>query len=105
MANVFTDANFEEMALKADKLVVVDFWAQWCGPCMALSPIIEEIAAEFEGKAIIGKVNVDECPAVTKRYGVRNIPTVLFIKNGEVIEKQVGATNKSTLVAKLEAAL
>ncbi len=105
MAQTFTDANFEELVLKADKVAMVDFWAQWCGPCLALGPTIEEIANEYQGKAVVGKVNVDECPAVTKKYGIRNIPTVLFIKNGEIVDKQVGKTSKSDLVSKLDAQL
>lgn len=91
--------------MKSDKVAMVDFWAQWCGPCLALGPTIDEIASEYEGKAVVGKVNVDECAAVTKKYGIRNIPTVLFIKNGEVKDKQVGKTSKGDLVSKLEALL
>ncbi|MEG1909622.1 MAG: thioredoxin [Bacteroidales bacterium] len=105
MAHTFTDANYEELVLKSDKPAIVDFWAEWCGPCRMLAPIIEEMATEFEGKAIIGKVDVDSCPSITKKYGVRNIPTILFIKNGELVDKQVGAVPKATLVAKLEAIL
>jgi thioredoxin 1 len=105
MALEFTDANFEELALKSDKPVVVDFWAEWCGPCRMITPYIEQMAVEFEGKAIIGKVNVDNSPGVAARFGIRNIPTVLFIKNGEVKDKQVGAVGKSALVQKLEALL
>jgi thioredoxin 1 len=105
MALEFTDTNFEELALKSDKPVVVDFWAEWCGPCRMITPYIEQMAVEFEGKAIIGKVNVDNCPGVASRFGIRNIPTVLFIKNGEVKDKQVGAVAKSALVQKLEALL
>lgn len=105
MAQTFTDANFEELVLKSDKVALVDFWAQWCGPCLALGPTIEEIANEYQGKAVVGKVNVDECPAITKKYGIRNIPTILFIKNGEVVDKQVGKTSKADLVGKLDAQL
>ncbi len=103
MAVEITDANFEEIVLKADKPVVVDFWAAWCGPCRMIGPVIEEMAGEYEGKAIIGKVNVDENPGVSAQFGVRNIPTVLFIKNGEVADKSVGAVPKAQLVQKLEA--
>ena len=105
MALEFTDSNFEELALKSDKPVVVDFWAEWCGPCRMIGPSIEQMATEFEGKAVIGKVNVDNCPGIASRFGIRNIPTVLYIKNGEVADKQVGAVSKSALVQKLEALL
>lgn len=103
MAHTFTDANFDELVLNSDKVSLVDFWAEWCGPCRALTPFIEEMATEFEGRAIIGKVDVDSCPEITKRYKVRNIPTILFVKGGEVVDKQVGSTTKAALVAKLEA--
>ena len=102
MAVEITDANFEELVLKSDKPVVVDFWAAWCGPCRMIGPVIEEMAGEYEGKAVIGKVNVDENPGVSAQFGVRNIPTVLFIKNGEVADKSVGAVPKAQLVQKLE---
>ncbi len=105
MALEFTDANFEELALKSDKPVVVDFWAEWCGPCRTIGPSIEQMAIEFEGRAVIGKVNVDNCPEVAGRFGIRNIPTVLYLKNGEVVDKQVGAVAKGALVAKLEVLL
>jgi thioredoxin 1 len=105
MALVFTDANFEELVIKADKPVIVDLWAEWCGPCRMVAPIIEEMAHEFEGKAVIGKLDVDNNPGVTAEYGVRNIPTVLFFKNGAIVDKQVGAVPKSVLVKKLEALL
>ena len=103
MAVEITDANFEELVLKSDKPVVVDFWAAWCGPCRMIGPVIEEMAGEYDGKAIIGKVNVDENPGVSAQFGVRNIPTVLFIKNGEVADKSVGAVPKAQLVQKLDA--
>ena len=103
MAVEITDANFEELVLKADKPVIVDFWAEWCGPCRMIGPVIEEMAKEYEGQAIIGKVNVDENPGVSAQFGVRNIPTILFIKNGEVADKSVGAVPKAQLVSKLEA--
>ncbi len=105
MAVEFTDANFEEQALKSDKPVIVDFWAEWCGPCRMVTPIIEEISGEYEGKAVVGKLNVDENPNVAQQFMIRNIPTVLFIKNGEVVDKQVGATSKAAYAQKLEAQL
>ena len=102
MALELTDANFEELVLKTDKPVVIDLWAVWCGPCRLIAPHIEEMAADYEGKAVIGKLDVDNNPETTARFGVRNIPTVLFLKNGEVVDKQVGAVPKSVLVGKLE---
>lgn len=105
MALAITDANFEEVVLKSDKPVIIDLWAEWCGPCRMLGPIIEEMAVEFEGRAVIGKLDVDNNPETTTRYGVRNIPTILFIKNGEIVDKQVGAVQKNVLVQKLEALL
>jgi thioredoxin 1 len=105
MAIAITDANFEEIVLKSDKPVIIDLWAEWCGPCRMVGPIIEEMAIEFEGKAVIGKLDVDSNPETTSRYGIRNIPTILFIKNGEIVDKQVGAVPKNVLVQKLEALL
>ena len=102
MALEFTDANFEELVIKSGKPVIVDLWAEWCGPCRMLTPIVEEMAKDYEGRAVIGKLNVDDNPEVTAKYGVRNIPTLLFFKGGEVADKQVGAVPKSALVGKLE---
>ena len=102
MALEFTDQNFEEI-IKTDKPIVVDFWAEWCGPCRMVGPIIEELAAEYGDTAVIGKVNVDDNPGLSSQFGIRNIPTVLYIKNGNVSDKQVGAAPKSTLKAKLDA--
>ncbi len=102
MAIHFSDATFEEEVLKSDKPAIIDFWAEWCGPCRMIGPIIEEMSKEYEGKAIIGKVDVDSNPGITSRYSIRNIPTILFIKGGEVVDKQVGAVPKSVLVGKLE---
>jgi thioredoxin 1 len=105
MAVEITDANFEEVVLNSKLPVLVDFWAEWCGPCRMVGPIVDELHNEYEGKAIIGKVNVDENPGVSGSFGVRNIPTILFIKNGEVADKSVGAVPKAQLAAKLEALL
>jgi len=105
MALEATDGNFEELVLKADKPVIVDFWAEWCGPCRMVGPIVEEVGADYEGKAKVAKVDVDSNPGITAKYGIRNIPTILFFKNGEVADKQVGAVPKSTIVAKLDALL
>ncbi len=99
----FTDSNFDAEALKFDKPVVVDFWAEWCGPCRMIGPIIEELSETFDGKAKVGKLNVDENPQVAMKYGVRSIPTVLFIKNGEVADKVIGAVQKTVFVDKLNA--
>ena len=102
MALEFTDANFEELVIKSEKPVIVDLWAEWCGPCRMLTPIVEEMAKEYEGRAVIGKLNVDDNPTITAKFGVRNIPTVLFFKGGEIADKQVGSVPKSALVGKLE---
>lgn len=103
MAAVYTDANFKEEVLQSDKLSVVDFWAPWCGPCIALGPTIEQLAEEYEGTVNVGKVNVDENPNLSVEYGITSIPCVLFIKNGEVVDKQIGAATKSTFQKKVEA--
>jgi len=105
MAVELTDANFQEQVINSDKPVMVDFWAEWCGPCRMVGPIVEELASEYEGKAIVGKVNVDHNPAVSAQFGIRNIPTVLFFKNGEIVDKQVGAAPKSAYADKLESQL
>jgi thioredoxin 1 len=105
MALEITDANFEELVMKSDKPVMIDFWAVWCGPCRMVAPIVEEMATEYEGKAVIGKVDVDSNPGIAVKFGIRNIPTMLFIKNGEVADKQVGAAPKPTFTAKLDALL
>ena len=103
MAIEITDANFEELVVNSDKPVMIDFWAVWCGPCRMIAPIVEEMSGEYEGKAVIGKVDVDSNPNVAMKYGIRNIPTVLFVKNGEVADKQVGAAPKHVFTAKLDA--
>ena len=96
MVDILTDATFDEKVLKSGKLAVVDFSAAWCGPCRMVTPIIHELAAEYEGRIIVGEVNVDENPMITAQFKVRNIPTVLFIKNGEVVDKQVGAVPRAS---------
>jgi len=98
-----TDDNFEELVLKADKPVLIDLWAEWCGPCRMVGPVVEELSNDYEGRAICGKIDVDSNPNVTVEYGVRNIPTLLFFKNGELVDKQVGAVPKGVLAAKLDA--
>ena len=105
MAVEITDANFDELVLKSSQPVIVDCWAEWCGPCRMIGPIIEEMATEYSGKAVIGKVDVDSNSGISSQFNVRSIPTILFIKNGEVVDKSVGAVPKATLVAKLEALL
>jgi thioredoxin 1 len=105
MAIEATDGNFNDLVLNSDKPVIVDFWAEWCGPCRMVGPIVEEVGVDYEGKAVVAKVDVDSNPGITAKYGIRNIPTILFFKNGEVADKQVGAVPKSTIVAKLDALL
>jgi thioredoxin 1 len=105
MAVEITDANFTELVQNSDKPVMIDFWAEWCGPCRMVGPIVEEMANDYEGKAIIGKVNVDENPDVSAKFGIRNIPTILFVKGGQVVDKSVGAVPKNVLTEKIEALL
>lgn len=102
MMEILTDATFEEKVIKSDKLAVIDFSAEWCGPCRMVSPIIHELAGEYQDRILAGEVNVDENPIVTAQYKVRNIPTVLFMKNGEVVDKQVGSVPKSVYKALVE---
>ena len=104
MALTINDANFAE-TLNTDKPVMVDFWATWCGPCRAIAPVVEELAQEYEGKAVIGKCNVDECDDVPMKYGIRSIPTLLFFKNGELVDRVVGASSKSAIAQKIDALL
>jgi thioredoxin 1 len=98
-----TDANFDSEVLKSDLPVLVDFWATWCGPCRIIAPIIEELASELEGQAVIGKVDVDHNPQTAMNFGIRSIPTLLFFKNGVVVDQLVGSAPKRVLVAKLAA--
>jgi len=105
MALEVNDSNFEEVVLKADKPVIVDFWAEWCGPCRMIAPFIEDISREFDGKAVVAKCDVDNNPGIVSKYGIRNIPTVLFFKNGQVADKQIGAVQKSNYMTKLNALL
>ncbi len=105
MAHEVTDATYESLVAQSDKPVMLDFWAEWCAPCRMLGPVVEEVAKEYEGKAFVGKVNVDNNPTLSAKFGIRNIPTVLFIKNGEIKDKQVGATTKNALAEKLNALL
>ncbi len=105
MAVEFTDANFEELALNSDKPVVVDFWAEWCGPCRMVGPVVEELSNDYDGRAVVGKVNVDLNSDISMKFGIRNIPTIIFLKGGELVDKSVGAVPKNVLVEKLEALL
>jgi thioredoxin 1 len=101
MARIVTDENFNEV-LNEDKPVVLDFWAEWCGPCRMIGPVLDELANEYEGRIVIGKIDIDENNDVTTQYGIRSVPTVLFIKNRQVVDKLVGAAPKATFVNKIE---
>ncbi|MGL5318371.1 MAG: thioredoxin [Bacteroidales bacterium] len=104
MALVITDSNFKEL-LESGKPLVVDFWAEWCGPCRMITPIIEDLAGEYADRVNIGKLNVDDSTAVTQEFGIRNIPTILFFKDGKLVDKQVGAAQKPVIAAKVDALL
>jgi len=103
MALEFTDANFQAEALDSEKAVIVDFWAEWCGPCKMVGPVVEQIAKDYDGKAVVGKLNVDQNPETAMKYGIRSIPTILLLKGGEIVDRQVGAVSRDVLVKKLEA--
>lgn len=105
MAQQVNDSNFEQVVLKSDKPVLVDFWAEWCGPCRALGPVIEELSKEYEGKALVVKLNTDENPVTPTNYGIRSIPTLLFFKNGQLVDKLIGNVPKPGIKAKLDAIL
>lgn len=105
MAHQFTDASFETEVLRSDKVTLVDLWAEWCGPCKAMNPVIEDLASAYEGRAVIGKLNVDDNPEVPTQYNVRGIPTFLIFKNGELKDKVVGMQSKQVLQAKIDALL
>jgi len=102
MAVELTDVNFKEKVLDSDKLSVIDFWAEWCGPCRAIGPVIEELSKEYAGKVTVGKVNVDHNPQVSMNYGITSIPAILFVKGGQVVDKLVGAQPKANFVKKIE---
>jgi thioredoxin 1 len=100
-----TDTNFQDVVINAGKPAIVDFWAEWCGPCRMLTPVVKELSTEFEGRVVVGKVDVDSNPGISAKYGIRNIPTILFFKDGQVVDKQVGVVPKGALVNKIEALL
>ena len=101
MALAITNENFQEV-IGSEQPVVIDFWAGWCGPCRMIAPIIDELAAEYEGRVLVAKCDVEECEEAVAKFGVRNIPTVVFVKGGEVVDKNVGAASKDALKAKIE---
>ena len=105
MSLEFTDANFQPAVMESDKLTVIDFWAEWCGPCRAIGPVIEELATEYAGKVNIGKVNVDVNPTLSMNFGITSIPAILFVKGGQVVDKQIGAVPKSVLDKKIQSHL
>jgi len=105
MAVEINDNNFDEIVMKSNQPVMIDFWAEWCGPCRAIAPFVEQIATEYEGKAVVGKVDIEKSPGIANRFGIRNIPTLLFFKNGELVDKQVGMTTMTSLANKVSALL
>ena len=102
MSIEFTDSNFKETVLESDKVVMVDFWAEWCGPCRIVGPIVDELGSDYPDDAVVGKLNVDENSSILQEYGIRNIPTILFFKGGQVVDKQIGAVAKVVLEKKLK---
>src|SRR6202007_808037 len=102
MALEFTDSNFQNTVLDSEKLSVIDFWAEWCGPCRAIGPVIEELSKEYDGKVNVGKVNVDHNPNLSVNYGITSIPAILFIKGGKVVDKQIGAVTQSVLAKTIQ---
>jgi thioredoxin 1 len=105
MAFEFTDTNFADTAMAEGNVSVVDFWAEWCGPCRMIAPVIEQLADEYDGRVTVGKLDVDNNPEVAMKFGVRSIPTILIIKNGEVVDKHIGVTTKEALSKKIDAYL
>lgn len=105
MVHEGTDSNFEELVLKSDKPVLVDFWAEWCGPCRMIGPVVSELSEDYADKAVMVKVDVDSNSGIAQKYGIRNIPTLLFFKNGAQVDKQVGVTNKAVLAKKIDVLL
>jgi len=105
MAIEINDNNFQELVIDSGKPAMLDFWAEWCGPCRMVAPIVEELSVEYADQIVIGKVDVDNSPNVTAKFGIRSIPTLLYFKNGEVVDKQLGAVPRNTIEEKLKALL
>ncbi len=105
MAIQITDANYAELVENSQVPVLLDFWAEWCGPCRMVGPLVEELSKEYDGKALVGKVDVDSNPEISMKFGIRNIPTLIYLKNGQMVDKVVGAVPKQTLESKLQAQL